>query len=399
MPMSHDLKRLLTAATATGMLATAAVFPATSSADLSSQISANKSAASSLKQQIADETSKIEQTTNGLDDAKQRLSQVQANLDSHISELRTVQTQLMTARDKLAQLEARLRKASNDLASNLRSEYEQGTPNLMNVILNAHGFSGLLEQVNFIQRVSKEDTQIVSFTRGARTNVLHETKRLGTLEMRDKSLTNDILSQRNQVASLESGLVNAQIDEISQRSGTKAKLANVNSRIGTLQHKLNVIEARAAAQAQQTEEQATTQVNQQVGGLPIDTGGMVQAPADAPESVKEMIAAGNAIATLPYIWGGGHGSFISPGYDCSGSVSYVLAAAGLLSSPEVSGDFEGYGSPGPGQWVTIYANAGHVWMTIAGWRFDTVALAEYGTRWSQGGGEFDGFVVRHPTGL
>jgi hypothetical protein len=112
-----------------------------------------------------------------------------------------------------------------------------------------------------------------------------------------------------------------------------------------------------------------------------------------------MIAAGNAIATLPYIWGGGHGSFVSPGYDCSGSVSYVLAAAGLLSSPEVSGDFESYGDPGPGQWVTIYANAGHVWISIAGWRFDTVALAEAGTRWSQGGGEYAGFVVRHPPGL
>lgn len=399
MPTSHDLKRLLTAATATGIFATAAVFPATSSADLSGQISANKSAAASLKQQISDESSKIEQTTNGLDSAKQQLSQVQANLDSHIAELRTVQTQLMTARDKLAKLEKRLKTASNDLASNLRSEYEQGTPNLMNAILSAHGFNGLLEQVNFIQRVSKEDTQIVSFTRGARTNVLHETKRLGSLEMRDKSLTNDILSQRNRVATLESGLLNAQISEENQRSGTTAKLADVNATIASQQHKLNVIEARQAAAEQQSEAQATTQVNNEVGGLPIDTAGMVQAPADAPESVKEMIAAGNAIATLPYIWGGGHGSFISPGYDCSGSVSYVLAAAGLLSSPEVSGDFESYGSPGPGQWVTIYANAGHVWMTIAGWRFDTVALAEDGTRWAQGGGEFAGFVVRHPTGL
>jgi hypothetical protein len=126
---------------------------------------------------------------------------------------------------------------------------------------------------------------------------------------------------------------------------------------------------------------------------------MVQPPPGAPAAVREMIAAGNAIATLPYIWGGGHGSFQAAGYDCSGSVSYVLAAAGLLSAPEVSGDFESYGDPGPGQWVTIYASDGHVWMEIAGWRFDTVALAEGGTRWSQGGGEFAGFVVRHPPGL
>jgi hypothetical protein len=126
---------------------------------------------------------------------------------------------------------------------------------------------------------------------------------------------------------------------------------------------------------------------------------MLQPPAGAPTAVREIIAAGNAIAGLPYIWGGGHGSFQASGYDCSGSVSYVLAAAGLLSAPMVAADFMSYGAPGPGQWVTIYAAPGHVWLDVAGWRFDTVALAAGGTRWSQGGGEFAGFVARHPPGL
>jgi hypothetical protein len=126
---------------------------------------------------------------------------------------------------------------------------------------------------------------------------------------------------------------------------------------------------------------------------------MVQPPAGAPPAVAQVIAAGNAIATLPYVYGGGHASFHADGYDCSGSVSYALAAAGLVSAPMVSGDFESWGDPGPGRWITVYANADHVWMTVAGWRFDTVAQAEGGTRWAQGGGEFDGFVVRHPPGL
>jgi hypothetical protein len=65
----------------------------------------------------------------------------------------------------------------------------------------------------------------------------------------------------------------------------------------------------------------------------------------------------------------------------------------------VSGDFESWGEAGPGRWITIYANAGHVWMEVAGWRFDTVALAESGTRWARGGGEFSDMVVRHPAGL
>jgi hypothetical protein len=111
-----------------------------------------------------------------------------------------------------------------------------------------------------------------------------------------------------------------------------------------------------------------------------------------------MVKAAYQIATLPYIWGGGHGSWVSPGYDCSGSVSYVLHAAGLLSAPEDSSELMSYGAPGPGQYITIYASPGHAWMTIDGRRFDTVALSEDGSRWGDGGGEFAGFVERHPIG-
>jgi peptidoglycan hydrolase-like protein with peptidoglycan-binding domain len=119
----------------------------------------------------------------------------------------------------------------------------------------------------------------------------------------------------------------------------------------------------------------------------------------AAAKVSEMVAAADQIATLPYIYGGGHASFTAPGYDCSGSVSYVLHAAGLLSSPEDSSQLESYGAPGPGRYVTIYATDGHAWMTIDGRRFDTVALAETGTRWASGGGEFAGYVERHPVGM
>jgi cell wall-associated NlpC family hydrolase len=116
-------------------------------------------------------------------------------------------------------------------------------------------------------------------------------------------------------------------------------------------------------------------------------------------ATARMIAAGDEIATRPYVWGGGHGSFQSSGYDCSGSVSYVLHAAGLLSSPEDSGELEGYGEPGPGRDVTIYANSEHVFMVIDGKRFDTVALQEGGSRWSDSMTSTGGYVVRHPAGM
>ncbi len=392
-PGSRVRRALAGAGSVAALLASGLV--ATSAGDLQNQISQTQSAASSLHSQIAADSSQIANTHAGVLAAQARLAGLQTQLATRIAQLRAVQTDLLDARAQLVSLENRLHLASTALAANLRATYENGQPDLMTVILQSNGFTSLLEQVGDLERVGRQDARIVGFTRGARKLVFHETVRLGLLEERDRNLTDEILSQRNQVAALQAALVQQQINEVGARSNAQSQLSGVNARLGSLRRKLAAIEARAAAQARQT----ALQVNQNLGGIAIDTSGMVQPPANAPQAVRDMIAAGNAIATLPYIWGGGHGSFQAAGYDCSGSVSYVLAAAGLLSAPMVSGDFESYGDPGPGQWVTIYANAGHVWMQIAGWRFDTVALAEGGTRWSQGGGEFSGFVVRHPPGL
>ena len=116
-------------------------------------------------------------------------------------------------------------------------------------------------------------------------------------------------------------------------------------------------------------------------------------------AVRRMIGAGNRIARLPYAWGGGHGSFTASGYDCSGSVSFVLHAAGLISTPEDSVGLESFGDAGPGRHVTVYANGQHAWMTIDGRRFDTISLQETGTRWSRLVPTSAGYVVRHPAGL
>jgi peptidoglycan hydrolase-like protein with peptidoglycan-binding domain len=114
--------------------------------------------------------------------------------------------------------------------------------------------------------------------------------------------------------------------------------------------------------------------------------------------VARAIAAGDRIATLPYRYGGGHGSFNDSGYDCSGSVSYVLHGAGLLSSPLDSSALMSYGAPGPGRHITIYANSGHAFMTIDGRRFDT-GYGGHGNRWASGSRPTGGYVVRHPPGL
>ncbi len=128
-------------------------------------------------------------------------------------------------------------------------------------------------------------------------------------------------------------------------------------------------------------------------------GGESSSSSGGSSIVARVIAAADEIATRPYVFGGGHGSFSSSGYDCSGSVSYALHGGGLLSSPEDSTSLESFGAPGPGQHITIYANSGHAFMVIDGKRFDTVALSESGSRWSGGMASTSGFVVRHPEGL
>ena len=368
---------------------------ASSAGDLQGQINAGKSAAAGLASKIAADTARLHTTTHGLADATRRLATVQRQLAAREAELGRVQRALIKARDDLVDLENRLQRATGALAANLVSSYEQGRPDLVTVILESHGFSDLLEKVDFLHRIGTRDAQIVSATRSARAAVSRQASLLAKLERRDRTLAVQVLAQRNDVASLQASLIHEQITELRTRTTDSSRLASVRSRVKSLEAKVAAIQARAAAATAR----AAVTGNANVGGIAVNTGGMVQAPAGAPAAVAQVIAAGNAIATLPYIYGGGHASFHADGYDCSGSVSYALAAAGLVSSPMTSGAFESWGEAGPGRWITVYANAGHVWMEVAGWRFDTVALSEGGTRWSQGGGEYSGFVVRHPAGL
>jgi hypothetical protein len=129
--------------------------------------------------------------------------------------------------------------------------------------------------------------------------------------------------------------------------------------------------------------------------------GVALPPLEAPPEIRAIIEAGNQIARTPYKWGGGHGKWQDTGYDCSGSVSYALAAAGLLSGPLASGPLMGWGRPGKGEWLTIYSNPGHVFMVVAGMRFDTSAAnrGKTGSRFTNEMRPTGGYVARHWPGL
>jgi hypothetical protein len=171
-----------------------------------------------------------------------------------------------------------------------------------------------------------------------------------------------------------------------------------------------LVASPAAGQIDGTTTTATTAVpGAPVGSTPTNTatilpGGKASIPADAPYPVVRAIQAANRIHRRTYVWGGGHRGFKSKGYDCSGAVSYVLHAAGLLSSPLVSGQLVWWATYGPGSWITVYANRTHTFMVVAGLRYDTSPLGEWlnqgrGPRWRYTLRTPTGFAIRHYPGL
>ncbi len=135
------------------------------------------------------------------------------------------------------------------------------------------------------------------------------------------------------------------------------------------------------------------------GGLTLQSDGTVKVAPGVPTAIARLVAGANAIAKFPYVYGGGHGSFVDTAYDCSGSLSYALAAGGFLDTTKTSGDLARGGEPGPGKWITIYANAGHTFMVVDGIRYDTSGRGgPLGTRWNASPRSTAGFKVRHPKG-
>jgi hypothetical protein len=172
----------------------------------------------------------------------------------------------------------------------------------------------------------------------------------------------------------------------------------------------------AAASPAVAQTDGTTTTTATVPGAPVGTtpgptsaatilpNGKASRPPGAPYAVTRAIQAANRIHKRTYIWGGGHRAFKAMGYDCSGAVCYVLHAAGVLSAPLVSGQLAFWGSPGPGSWITVYANKTHTYMVIAGLRYDTSPLGESvnqgrGPRWRYTLRTGTGFAIRHYVGL
>jgi cell wall-associated NlpC family hydrolase len=347
-------------------------------ADLNSKINANANRAEALRAAVAAESARIRQSTRGLARAQRRLGQLKADTDAQRADLARVRNEYARARDRLTRLVNLQRKATDALTANLQTAYRNPKPDIVSVVMNAHGFSDLLEKADFLKRVAERNARIMDIARASRAAVTRQTRRLGAMQRREQALTSRLERRLDAAHAVETALLRERERRLARSNFKRAELRQVQSRLGDLRRRL----ARTARQA-----------------IATNAGGAVQPPPGAPPAVGLVMAAGNAIAGLPYLYGGGHGGFKDRAYDCSGSISYALAAAGLVTSPMASGPFMSWGEPGPGKWITVYANAGHAYMVVAGWRFDTSALSGGGTRWTRSMRGSGGFVARHPPGL
>src|SRR4051812_33723819 len=316
-------------------------------------------------------------TRGNLADAEQRVMLLVGRAQRREAQLADAQNRLIGARIHLSALQRREALAKRTLAADLVAQYKSGRPQLMSVVLSSTRFSDLYQQVEFYKRLSKHTTRILDDTRDARADVSGETHSLQRLWGRYSRLARAAIEARARADALRNGLLLRERGQLARRDSAASRLASVRERIGRLERR-----QAAAARAAISTGSPTTEA-------PVAGAGGV---------VAQVIAAANQIASTPYVWGGGHGG-ASGGYDCSGSISYALAAGGLLSGALDSTGFMSWGEPGPGAHITVYANAGHAFMIVDGRRFDTSALSGGGTRWTSASRSTAGFVARHPPGL
>ncbi|MEA2224591.1 MAG: hypothetical protein QOH83_2967 [Solirubrobacteraceae bacterium] len=346
-------------------------------ADLSSRINANANRAEALRAAVASESARIRASSRGLARAQRRLSALRADTNAQRADLKRVKDEFVRARDRLTRLVNLQRHATDALTANLQTAYRNPAPDIVTVVINAHGFTDLLEKADFLKRIAHRNAQIMDIARTSRAAVKKQTERLAVMQRREQAIATKLERKLDAAHAVETALLRVREQHLARSNFKRAELRSVQSRLASLRQRL----ARTAR-----------------AGVATNAAGPVQPPPGAPPAVGLVMAAGNAIAGLPYLYGGGHGGFKDSAYDCSGSVSYALAAAGLVTSPMASGPFMSWGEPGPGQWITVYANAGHAYMVVAGWRFDTSALGG-GTRWTREMRGNGGFVARHPPGL
>ena len=322
-----------------------------------------------------------------------REDKVAAELAEQEAELAVAREELSRARDELAQTKQQLQGALGELRKLLVGIYRYGEPDMATMVLEANGLVQAVTIRTYFDHVQSYQAEVVGRVRGLRTDardlvwtIEASIERMEVARAAIEKRQQELAASRVELEEREAALDAAQAERREELEKLKGREQSLVDALSTPAPATDATTPAAPAESVPSPNGATASLN---------SDGTVTAPANAPDAVKGAVAAANEISDMPYLYGGGHGSFEASGYDCSGAVSYALHGGGLLSSPLDSTGFMTWGEGGPGQWVTVYSNPGHAYVVIAGLRFDTSGGA--GPRW-QAPRDPAGFVATHPPG-
>jgi peptidoglycan hydrolase CwlO-like protein len=353
---------------------------------------------SALAATIAEQNQAIDAMIGEVSALRQRQAAVESELAEKQAELDTATAKLAADRHRLALVRARLQRALGVLRERLVSIYESGSPDMLNVVLSSASWSEVTTRADYLSQIQGYDDSVASRVKGLRDEARAAVKRMTAVRLQIEGARDAIAAKEKEVASAREE-AEARFAELkSAQAARREAMESLESREEALGNNLASISEQIAT---------TTGAPAPVTGTPAPltpgqsanyiSESQASVPSEAPAAIAAAIEAANSIAITPYVWGGGHGSFESSGYDCSGAVSFALNGGGFLSSPLDSTGLETWGEPGPGQWITVYANAEHAWMIIAGLAFDTVGGP--GPRWHSSPVDSpEGFIARHPPG-
>ena len=363
--------------------------------DAQGKLSKVRQSESAVAATIAEQNAAIDSMIGEVSALRQRQVALEAELVEKQAGLDRATAKLAAEKRRLARIRERLQRALEVLRERLVAIYETGSPDMLGVVLDSANWSEATARAGYLSQIQEYDNAVAG-----RVKVLRDQARAAVERM--KAIRLQLEQARDAIAAKEREAAEA-------RDSAEARFAELKAAQAARQEVLDSLSSRAEALSDNL-----AAISEQMAGpgavptgtpAPLTPGesadfiseSQASIPSAAPPAVQAAIEAANAIATTPYVWGGGHGSFESSGYDCSGAVSYALNGGGFLSSPLDSTGLSTWGEPGPGRWITVYANAGHAWVIIAGLAFDTSGGA--GPRWHPSPvNSPEGFIARHPPG-
>lgn len=349
-----------------------------------------------LKAQIADDNRQIDALIGELSGLRARASELEAKLAAKQAELDKVEADLKREREHLAEVKSRLHRALKILRDQLVSLYMSGAPDISEMVLASADWSELVSSTGYAEAIQNRNESVIERVETLRDQIKGMVEKMKVQEQKLQAARDEIAAETEKAQAARDAVESQKAEFEASSASRQAKIDALEAKAGNLEDSLPDLTNDPASSSAP---RATPPVAGSVAVINPD--GTASAPADAPQAVKDVIAAGNEIIDLPYLWGGGHGSFESSGYDCSGAVSYALHGGGLISSPLDSTGLTTWGEPGEGSWITVYGNSGHAFMHVAGISIDTSGTDGTGPSWSSDLGWEDTslFVARHPSGL